>query len=149
MPTDTTNRNHVRIINFDQLEPYLNRSDDTIYLLNFWATWCLPCRKEMPVIKAIENKYKYDKFKVMLVSLDFPRQLESNLIPYLKSNNITSEVVILNDPDQNRWIDRVDKNWTGEIPFTIIYSKGFRESYSRSLSFEMLDSIISSKIHKK
>jgi len=136
----------IKVVNFDQLEPYLNRSNDTVYLVNFWATWCAPCLKELPAIKSVEQKYINSKFKVLLVSLDFSKDLTSRLEPFVKSNNITSDVFLLNDPDQNRWIDKVDPGWTGEIPFTLIYGKHFREFYPRTFTFEELDSIINLKL---
>jgi thiol-disulfide isomerase/thioredoxin len=140
---------NVSVVSFDQLEPYLHEDDDTVHLVNFWATWCVPCREEMPAIQAVEEKYSHDKFKVLLVSLDFPGQLESSLIPYLKSNNIKSQVVLLNDPDQNRWIDLVYKSWSGDIPFTLIYGKDFRQGYARQFNFKDLDLIIHNKLHPK
>ena len=136
----------VKVLNFDQLEPYLNLKNDTVYLVNFWATWCAPCVAELPAIKAVEKKYTQKKFKVLLVSLDMPGNLKTRLIPFLLSNKITSDVILLNDPDQNRWIDRIDKSWSGEIPFTVIYGKDFRDSYSQSFDFKALDSIINRKI---
>jgi len=138
----------IRVMNFDQFEPYLHHNNDTIYLVNFWATWCAPCRKEMPAIKAVAEKYVDKPFKVLLVSLDMPGQAESSLIPYLNANDIRLDVILLDDPDQNRWIDLVDKNWSGEIPFTVIYGKDFREYHSQIFTFETLDSIINNKLNK-
>lgn len=139
--------NKIQVVNFDQLEPYLHKTNDTIYLVNFWATWCAPCIKELPAIESVEEKYSDKKFKVLLVSLDFPRELSSRLEPFVKSKNITSDVFLLNDPDQNRWIDNVDANWSGEIPFTLLYGRNFRESYSHAFNFEELDSIINLKLN--
>jgi thiol-disulfide isomerase/thioredoxin len=139
----------IAVVNFDQLSPYLHQDDDSVHLVNFWATWCIPCREEMPAIQKVEKKYADMKFKVLLVSLDFSSQLEKNVIPYLKSNNIRSEVVLLRDPDQNRWIDLVDKSWAGDIPFTLIYGKNFRQGYARQFNFEDLDSIIHDKLYLK
>lgn len=140
-------KSKVQVVNFDQLEPMLHKSNDTTYLVNFWATWCAPCIKELPAIKSVEQKYADKKFKVVLVSLDFRKDLASRLDPFIKSKNITSDVFLLNDPDQNRWIDKVDANWSGEIPFTLIYGKHFRESYSQTFTFEELDSIINLKLN--
>ncbi len=137
----------VQVVNFDQLEPHLHHNNDTVYLINFWATWCAPCIKELPAIKAVEEKYANEKFKVLLVSLDLPNELSSRLQPFIKSKNITSDVILLNDPNQNRWINKVDPDWSGEIPFTLIYGKHFRESYSRTFTFEELDSIINLKLN--
>jgi thiol-disulfide isomerase/thioredoxin len=136
----------IRVMNFDQLEPYLHFKNDTVYLVNFWATWCAPCRKEMPAIQAVAEKYKEKPFKVLLVSLDMPGQLDKSLVPFLKTNNIDLEVILLDDPNQNRWIDLVDKSWSGELPFTLIYGKNFRESHSQVFTFEELDSIINAKL---
>ena len=137
----------MRVLNFDQLEPYLHLNNDTIYLVNFWASWCVPCRMEMPAIQAVSEKYSDKPFKVLLVSLDFPGQLETSLVPYLISNQIHLDVVLLDDPDQNRWIDLVDKSWSGEIPFTLIYGKDFRELHSTVFTYEKLDFIIHSKLN--
>lgn len=137
----------IQVVNYHQLEPYLQKHNDTMYLVNFWATWCAPCVKELPAIQAVEKKYSGEKFKVVLVSLDFPKELTSRLEPFVKAKNITSDVFLLNDPNQNRWIDKVDSNWTGEIPFTLIYGKNFRETYSQPFTYEELDSIINLKLN--
>lgn len=138
--------NEVKVLNFDQLQPFLHRDNDTVYLVNFWATWCAPCRKEMPAIIAVAEKYRDKPFKVLLVSLDMPGQMQSSLIPYLETNEINLEVILLDDPNQNRWIDLVDPSWSGELPFTLIYSKDFREPHSEVFTYENLDSIINSKL---
>ena len=65
--------------------------------------------------------YSHDKTKVILVSLDFPNKVDSKLLPFLNKHNIKSEVVILDDPKSNIWIDKVDISWEGAIPVTIIY----------------------------
>jgi len=142
----TQKASKIKVVNFDQLEPYLHKNNDTLYLVNFWATWCGPCVKELPAIKKTEEKYAHRKFKVLLVSLDMPKELNTRLAPFVQSKNISSDVFLLNDPNQNRWIDLVDPTWSGEIPFTLIYGKHFRESYPQSFTFEKLDSIINLKL---
>jgi thiol-disulfide isomerase/thioredoxin len=137
---------NIRTVNFSQLEPLLNYSNDTLYMLNFWATWCAPCVEELPVIEQVREKYNGYKLKIILVSLDFPSQLNSRLVPFLISNQIHSEVFLLDDPDQNSWINKVDPNWSGEIPFTLIYRDTLRESYPQSFYFQELDSIINLKL---
>lgn len=139
----------VPVMNFDQLEPYLHRQTDTLYLINFWATWCVPCREELPAIEAVGEKYKNDKLKIYLVSLDFPNQLESRLIPFIRENKLQSEVILLNDPDQNRWIDKVDPSWSGEIPFTVIYNRNTRETHAKAFTLQELESIINTKLNKQ
>ncbi len=140
---------NIPVLNFNQLNNYLHKSNDTVYLVNFWATWCIPCRQEIPAIVAINKKYADKKFKTILVSLDFTNQIQSRLIPYIKANNIQSQVILLNDPNQNAWIDKVDSSWSGGLPFTLIYGKNFRESYAHSFKYNELDSIINLKLRIK
>jgi thiol-disulfide isomerase/thioredoxin len=131
---------------FVQFEPYLHRESDTLYVVNFWATWCVPCVKELPAFEKIHEKYSDKKVKVLLVSLDMADQVKNRLIPFLQKNNFTSDVVLLDDPHQNQWIDKVDAKWSGAIPFTVVYNKNSRESYERSFRFNELDSIIKFKL---
>jgi thiol-disulfide isomerase/thioredoxin len=137
--------NHVRTMNFSQLEPLMHYSNDTVYLINFWATWCAPCREELSAIEQVREKYKNYKLRVILVSLDFPKQLNSQLIPFINKHHIKSEVILLDDPNQNSWINKVDMNWSGEIPFTVLYSSTFREFYPQSFNFQNLESLIKLK----
>lgn len=95
-------------------------SSDTTYVINFWATWCGPCVKELPYFEALNAKYSNKAFKQILVSLDTPRKLESKVIPFISKNEIKSEVVLLADGKYNDWIDLIDPRWSGAIPITLI-----------------------------
>lgn len=99
---------------FDQLDP------DSVYVINFWATWCGPCVKELPYFEQLNAKYSNQSFKQILVSLDAPKKLDSKVIPFIKKNAIKSEVVLLADGKYNNWIDKVDPSWSGAIPITLI-----------------------------
>lgn len=136
----------VEVLNFQQFEPILHQKNDTLYLVNFWASWCSPCRDEMPALKKVAGKYFQSKFRLIMVSLDFPNQLETRLRPLLKTSEIKARLILLNDPHQNSWIDKVDPNWSGEIPFSLLYKNSDRESFSGSFKYNELDSIINLKI---
>lgn len=125
--------------NFLGLEPYLKKDNDTTYVVNFWATWCVPCVEELPNFEKLNAEYKDKKVKVLLVSIDFPKMAETKLLPFVKKNNLKSEVVLLNDPDANTWINKVDSTWSGAIPATIIYKGDKRRFYEKSFSFEELE----------
>ena len=139
--------NHrLKVYSFNDLEPRLHLKNDTTYLINFWATWCRPCVDELPVIEEIAERYNRQKFKVLLVSLDFPSQIDSRLRPFIQKQNIQSEVVILDDPDSNEWIDKVSGQWSGAIPASLIYNSEDRLFYESSFDYKTLDSIINVKI---
>ena len=117
---------------FEDLAPIFAQQNDTIYVINFWATWCAPCVKELPYFEALTEKYAAQKIKVILVSLDFSKQLETKLKPFLKENNLQSEVLVLIDPDANSWVDKVNPAWSGAIPATIVYRGKTSEFYEKS-----------------
>ena len=130
--TTAKNQNKVDIpvYNFNELEPLLYTETNKTYIINFWAMWCAPCVKELPYIEEYERKNK--NVEVILVSLDFPEDIETKLKPFLAKKKISSKVVVLDDPDANTWINKIDKNWSGAIPFTIIFNAEKRFFYERS-----------------
>jgi len=96
----------------------VDQRNDTIYVLNFWATWCVPCVKELPEIDSFAFRHKNEKLKVLLVSLDFKEEIEKKVDPFLKKNNYNVECVLLDEVNGNDFIDKIDKRWTGSIPAT-------------------------------
>ncbi len=96
----------------------IDQTNDTIYVLNFWATWCIPCVKELPEIDSFAIRHKNEKVKVLLVSLDFREEVDKKVDPFLKKNNYTTECVLLDEVNGNDFIDKIDKRWTGSIPAT-------------------------------
>jgi thiol-disulfide isomerase/thioredoxin len=129
----------VKSYDFESFQPYMKMEDDTTYVINFWATWCLPCIKELPFFEQLNSNYKDKKVKVILVSLDMPKKVETNLLPFIIKKKLLSEVVHLDDPDANSWIEKVDRNWSGAIPATYIYNKRGNAFYERSFTFEELE----------
>lgn len=127
-------------LNFEELQKkYFQNKTGTTYVINFWATWCKPCVKELPYFEKIASDYSEKNVKVLLVSLDFPDKIESQVIPFLEKNNIKSEVVLLDDPDANSWIPKVSPNWSGAIPATVIYKNEKRKFYEQSFTFDELE----------
>ena len=126
-------------VNYEGLEPYLNQETDTTYVVNFWATWCKPCVEELPFFEELNKEYASDKVKVLLISLDIPKQLETRLKPFVQENKLESQVILLNDPDQNNWIPKIDPHWDGAIPATLIYNKHKRMFYAKSFNYSELE----------
>jgi thiol-disulfide isomerase/thioredoxin len=137
------------VLTFNDFEPHLHLQNDTTYLVNFWASWCTPCVEELPAFERVGENYRQQKVKVLLVSLDFPGQIETRLVPFLHSNEIRSEVLVLNDPDANKWINSVDPSWSGAIPATLIYRGKDRTFREGAYNYEELKRIIEQKINIK
>ncbi|GAA5221222.1 hypothetical protein GCM10025777_18520 [Membranihabitans marinus] len=126
-PITKTTTDSIPVFNFEELEPYLYTDSDKTHIVNFWAMWCAPCVEELPIIQ--EYQKNNPNVDILLVSLDFPQDIETELKPFLKEKGITSKVVLLDDADANGWIDKIDPNWSGALPFTIIHNNKTRSYY--------------------
>lgn len=132
--------------NFSALEKEVLSDKNTIYVVNFWATWCAPCVKELPYFEKLNSENK--SIKVVLVSLDFKDQFESKLLPFVKNRKINSEVVLLTDKDYNTWLPMIDKDWSGSIPATLII-KNDKKFFAERIfsSYEELSEYVNTNIN--
>lgn len=106
--------------NYETLEKELLTDSDTLYVVNFWATWCAPCVKELPHFETLYQNTQNQKVKIILVSLDFKKQIDTKLKSFIKKKNYSSQIVALTDKDYNNWLSKVDENWSGSIPATLL-----------------------------
>ncbi len=130
----------VRLLSLDQLEARLNNGKDTTYVVNFWATWCGPCIKEIPYFERLQSELAGEKVKVLLVSVDYASKLKSAVTPFAKRLKLKNEVFLLNEKNQQVYIDRIDRNWSGALPASIFInkSKGKREFYEKEFTYPEL-----------
>jgi thiol-disulfide isomerase/thioredoxin len=128
-----------KVVSFEELEVYFNKQNDTLYVINFWATWCKPCLEELPYFEAFHEKYTHDKVKVLLVSVDFKSQIESRVKPFLERKQLKSEVWLLDAGNPNIWIEKVDESWSGAIPATL-FLKGDKRKFEEK-EFESLEDL--------
>ncbi|MDC6366066.1 MULTISPECIES: TlpA disulfide reductase family protein [Flavobacteriaceae] len=131
------------VYNFEEFESLLYQKDEKIYVINFWATWCKPCIEEMPYFEQVNAEQKKNGVEVILVSLDMPNMWKTRLEPYVEKKGIQSKVVILDDPKQHVWIPKVDQDWGGGIPATLIYNKDKRTFYEQGFTYEELNTELS------
>jgi thiol-disulfide isomerase/thioredoxin len=132
----------VEVFDFENFKPFLEQKNDQIHVINFWATWCVPCVAELPYFEQLGQEYP--DVDVLLVSLDFPKKIKENLIPFIKKNKLQSQVILLDEPDANKWIPQVDPSWSGAIPATIIYKNDKSQFYEQSFNFVELEEAMAS-----
>ncbi len=133
---------NLEIVDYYGLEEILKREDNKTYVVNFWATWCAPCVKELPYFEKLDKEYEGENIEVVLVSLDFPKKYDSKLKPFIKKHQLRSELFALNDMDSNYWIPKVEENWSGAIPATLIFNKDKRQFYEQTFHYDELESEI-------
>ena len=124
----------VTVVNFTKLETIINKKDNKLYVINFWATWCSPCVMELPDFMEVNKIYHNNpKFKMILVSLDLAKEAETIVQPFLVKNKMNVEVYLLDDNKRmNQWIPAIDSKWSGAIPATVFYRNGIKLDFKES-----------------
>ena len=122
---------------FSDLQKKIDGESDKLLVLNFWATTCPPCIKEMPHFRELEEEYPADALKVLLVSTDLIKDLDKRVYPFVTKHDIKPEVALLEDQNYSAWTEKVDTSWYGALPATLIrkgdkrhFKFGFYEVYA-------------------
>ncbi|MGZ3884608.1 MAG: TlpA disulfide reductase family protein [Bacteroidia bacterium] len=134
---------NVKVYKIGDLLKRINNSSDTIYVVNFWATWCKPCVEELPDLEAFSGEAKKN-VKVLLVTLDFKEDLDSKVIPFLKKNKYTMECVLLDEVNGNDFINKIDPKWGGAIPTTVFTTgnKKKQNVFEKKITLSLLNSTL-------
>ena len=136
------------VIKFDKLHSLLEEKGEQVHIINFWATWCAPCVKELPLFEAISTKND-PRVKVTLISLDFADEI-NKVNAFIHRRKIKSKVFLLDEIDYNSWIDRVEESWGGAIPATLFINQqtGQRKFIDRELKDGELEKVIESLMNQ-
>jgi len=138
----------IKQIRTPELETILGNPDDRLFVVNFWATWCGPCVRELPHFEKLSREYWSRDITFILVSLDFPSEIGKKLLPFLKKNNIDLGVYVMMDLDYDTWIGKVDDDWQGNLPATLIFNnaRGIRQFHSAEVDESALRKMIKKNI---
>lgn len=132
---DAQKREAVDLYTLDQYRQRVLQDNDTLYVVNFWATWCGPCVKELPHFRELSREYAGKPVKFILMSLDAKSNLAQTTL-FLTKRKIDMETHLFAAGDPNTWIDQLEPSWEGSIPATFLYRKGskiaFKEAYFSS-----------------
>ena len=133
----------VHLLSLDQLEKRFQQGKDTVYVVNFWATWCAPCIKELPIFKKLQSSYASEPLKVLLVSIDLKSKLDKVVNPFVRRNKLANELFLLNEANEKKYIDRISTTWSGALPATLVFNKenNIRRFYQKELSYSELEEI--------
>lgn len=112
----------------DDLLQYIDKSD-SVLVVNFWATFCGPCIEEIPYFQTIAAKYKDQKVKLLLVSLDFKEYYPQKIEAFAKRFGFTAEIVWLDEEKPDDFCPKIDSSWSGAMPATLFVNKSGQQRY--------------------
>ena len=131
------------LVSLEKLKTIIAGKEKPIQVINFWATWCAPCVKELPLLEKL-NQERSD-VKVTLVSMDMDLDPNPEKVhKFVSRKNIQSRVIILNESNPNSWISKIEKSWSGALPATLIVNSatGKRKFWERELHEGDLEKLI-------
>lgn len=130
------NVGRVKQIDIEGLKPLLKPNGKPL-LINFWATWCDPCREEFPDLVKLETAYR-GKIDVVTVSLDDLADINGDVPKFLTEMKAEMPAYLLHTADEGKAIKMVSKDWAGNLPLTVFFDASGAIAYQRNgkLRFE-------------
>jgi len=93
-----------------------------VALVDFWATWCAPCRQEMPLLAKLETRLRDRGFRLVTISADDPEQAPA-AIAFLKKSGISGTAYLRRAKDDDKFITSVEPTWSGALPALFLYNR--------------------------
>jgi thiol-disulfide isomerase/thioredoxin len=100
----------------------LKSNTGTVLLVDFWATWCAPCRQEMPLLSKLESRLRDKRFRLVTISADEPEQ-EAAAVEFLKKSGVSGAAYLRRAKDDDKFINSVDAKWSGALPALFLYDR--------------------------
>ena len=124
----------------DDLKAAIKDSDKPT-VINFWATFCVPCIEEIPYFQQIVKKYDSAGVRLILVSLDMKESYPSKIKSFANKRKFTAPIKFLDETDADLFCPAVDESWSGAIPASLFINnkKSYRKFFEEQLSKEQLE----------
>lgn len=140
----------IKAIKITDLEKTIKESTSPM-IINFWATYCVPCIEEIPYFQEMAKKYKSEGVSLLLVSLDLKTAYPTKIDAMAKRLKLTAPIAWLNETNADYFCPRVDSSWSGGLPASLFVSNatGYRRFYEDEVSKEKLEKEIHAMLKPK
>lgn len=123
-----------------ELEEHIKKSGKPI-IVNFWATYCIPCIEEIPYFQDVIKNYKDQEIELLLVSMDFEEMYPGKIRKFADKLKFKAPIVWLNETNADYFCPIIDPRWSGVMPATLFVNNktGFRSFYEEKISKEKFE----------
>jgi peroxiredoxin len=126
------------LANAQELKSLRQNSNGKLLLVNFWATWCGPCQKEMPDFQTIHRMYRHRPFEVVAVSINYPDE-KPGVLSVLNRLHATSRNLLLGSTDIYSLMAAFDADWNAAVPYTTLIRPGGEVVFKRQGTINPLE----------
>jgi thiol-disulfide isomerase/thioredoxin len=130
----------VQKIRITELQDYIAKSDHPL-IVNFWATFCVPCNKEIPYFQRMVGRYKDQGVELILVSLDLPDYYPAKIDAFARKQGYAAKILWLNETNADYFCPKVDPRWSGGMPSSLFIDNKtrYRRFFDRQLTEAQVD----------
>jgi thiol-disulfide isomerase/thioredoxin len=114
---------NIETIDTNGLKALITKQKDKPLLVNFWATWCIPCRDEFPDLVKIDGEFRPKSLDFVTVSLDDVGDIKTAVPKFLAEMKANMPTYLLDVKDPEPAINAVDPKWQGDLPATFLYNE--------------------------
>lgn len=139
LTSTTVQSQEIKKVKINELAKMIDTSSVPL-VVNFWASWCAPCIKEIPWFEKSVAAFKDQNVQLILVSLDFAEDYPKGIAAFAKKNNYQSKIVWLDETNADEFCPKIDEKWDGAIPVTLMVNKKrqYRQFYAQQLPEQRL-----------
>lgn len=132
------------------IEEYVNKSEKPV-IINFWATYCIPCIEEIPYFQELVKKYEDKEITLLLVSLDFENFYPEKIRKFANKRKFTAPIVWLDETNADYFCPRIDTAWSGVMPATLLVNNktGYRQFFEEQIPKERLEEEIRKMVNNQ